>query len=333
VTLYHWDLPQKLQDRGGWANREIAGWFADYARALYTGLGDLVDYWITLNEPFCVAFRSYWDGAHAPGYRDYSMALSAVHHQLMAHGAAVKAYRQTGLTAPIGITLNMNSMYPLDPANPADAAAANRLHLQSNRLFGDPVMKGSYPQELFDFLQTRGVVLPDIQPGDLELISQELDFFGLNNYYAEYVKADPAVWPLGCRAAKTGKPQTDAGWEVTPDGLYDLLVWIQEAYAPKQIIITENGAASNDFVNLDGKVADPVRQDYLRRYLIAVKQAIDSGVPVTGYYVWCFCDNFEWAWGLSRRFGIVYVDYKTQQRIPKESALWYARVIRDGGFD
>ncbi|HEY5465499.1 MAG TPA: family 1 glycosylhydrolase, partial [Clostridia bacterium] len=169
VTLYHWDLPQKLQDRGGWANREIVGWFEAYARTLYAEFGGLVDYWITLNEPFCSAILGYWVGRHAPGYHDYSMALAAVHHLLMSHGIAVKAYRETGLQAEIGITLNMNATYPHNPGNPEDVKAARRIEMQSNTLFGDPVMKGAYPQELFDFLQTKGVVLPTIMPGDMEM--------------------------------------------------------------------------------------------------------------------------------------------------------------------
>ena len=329
VTLYHWDLPQKLQDRGGWANREIVGWFEAYARTLYAEFGGLVDYWITLNEPFCSAILGYWVGRHAPGYHDYSMALAAVHHLLMSHGIAVKAYRETGLQAEIGITLNMNATYPHNPGNPEDVKAARRIEMQSNTLFGDPVMKGAYPQELFDFLQTKGVVLPTIMPGDMELIRQELDFLGVNNYYASYIKADPRNWPLEAETAGTGRARTDADWEVTPEGIYDLLRWIDATYHPKKIIITENGAACNDWVDLDGRVEDPNRKDYIRRYLIQIHRAISEGVPVKGYYVWCFCDNFEWAFGLERRFGIVYVDYRTQKRIPKSSAYWLSDVCKN----
>jgi len=332
VTMYHWDLPQKLQDRGGWANREIVGWFTEYAKTLYAELGDLVDYWITLNEPFCSCIKGYWVGDHAPGYHDYSMALSAVHHILMSHGAAVKAYRETGLKAEIGITLNLNLAYPHDPGNSEDVAAAERVNMQYNYLFADPVLKGIYPEEFFDYLQGRGVVLPDIHAGDMELINQELDFLGLNSYYSIYAKADAENWPLGIRQVTSGRAKTDANWEVVPEGMYDLLKWIDARYHPKKIIITENGAANNDWVNMDGKVEDPNRIDYLRRYLSAVNRAINEGVQVKGYYVWCFCDNFEWAWGLSRRFGIVYVDYATQQRIPKASACWLSDVIKNNGF-
>jgi beta-glucosidase len=332
VTLYHWDLPQKLQDRGGWANREIVGWFESYVKVLYDRLGDLVDRWITLNEPYCTAIAGYWHGEHAPGYRDYSMALSAVHNLLLCHGTAVREYRKTGLKADIGITLNMNMSYPFDPENPDDVAAAKRNQMQANNLFGDPIYLGKYPAELFSYLEGKGVVLPVIKDGDMALISEKVDFFGLNTYFTDHVRAAREVWPLECRAVKTGRPQTDANWEVNPEGMYDLLKWIHTRYQPQTIIITENGAAGNDWVNLEGKVVDPNRMDYIHRYLMQVHRAIHEGVPVQGYYVWCFCDNFEWAWGLARRFGIVYVDYNTQKRIPKESARWYSRVIAGNGL-
>jgi beta-glucosidase len=331
VTMYHWDLPQKLQDRGGWANREIADWFEAYAKVLYERLGDLVDTWITLNEPFCSSILGYWVGEHAPGYHDYSMALAAVHHLLLAHGKAVKAYRATGLKAEIGITLNMNMSYPFDPANSADVEAARRNQEHSNNLFGDPVYLGKYPEALFAHLKKKGVVLPEIKDGDMELISQKLDFFGLNTYFTDHITADASKWPLEGAALKTGRPHTDADWELNPEGMYDLLKWIHGRYKPQKLIITENGAACNDWVSVDGKVSDPNRIDYLTRYLAQVHRAMGEGVPVRGYYVWCFCDNFEWAWGLSRRFGIVHVDYKTQKRIPKESARWYAEVIKRNG--
>jgi beta-glucosidase len=332
VTMYHWDLPQKLQDRGGWANREIVGWFEAYVKVLYEKLGDLVDYWITLNEPYCSSIIGYWLGEQAPGYHDYSMALAVVHHLLLCHGTAVKEYRKTGLKADIGITLLMNMSYPVDPASKADVEAAKRNQEQSNNLFGDPIFLGKYPEELFAYLKKKGVVLPDIKSGDLELISQKLDFFGLNTYWTNHIKADDTAWPLDGTAIKTGRPHTDADWEVNPEGMYDLLKWINGRYKPAKLIITENGAACNDWVSIDGKVSDPNRIDYITRYLIQVHKAIKEGVPVKGYYVWCFCDNFEWAWGLTRRFGMVHVDYKTQKRIPKESAYWFSKVSKNNGF-
>lgn len=332
VTMYHWDLPQKLQDRGGWANREIVIWFETYVKTLYAEFGDLVDYWITLNEPFCASVLGYWTGEHAPGYHDYSMALAAAHHLLMSHGAAVKAYRETGLKAEIGITLNLSISYPHHPDCREDVAAAARNQLQSNNLFTDPVLKGIYPQELFSYLKAKGVVLPTIEPGDMELIHQEMDFLGVNTYVSDYIKADKGRWPLELTGVKSGKPRTDANWEVTPEGMYDLLHWVDAVYHPKKIIITENGAACNDWVDLDGRVEDPNRKDYLRRYLIQVHRAINEGVNVKGYYVWCFCDNFEWSWGLDRRFGLIFIDYPTQRRIPKASAYWLSDVIKKRGL-
>ncbi len=332
VTLYHWDLPQVLQNRGGWGNRDSAEWFLEYAGVLFGRLGDLVDRWITFNEPYCVSFLGYWVGRHAPGYHDYGLALSAVHHMLLAHGLAVRAYRETGLTAPIGITLNMNVARPFRPDDARDAAAADRLAMQNNRLFGDPVFLGRYPAELFTFLRDRGVTLPDVRPGDMERICQPLDFMGLNNYYVDYAQDDPARWPLEVSTARTGRPLTDIGWEIEPEGLHDLLKWIKEAYAPRQIVITENGMANADRVDADGNVRDPERIRYLEQYLAGVRRAMDEGVPVAGYYVWTFTDNFEWAYGTSIRFGLVYTDYATQRRTVKDSGRWYADVIRNGGF-
>jgi len=332
LTLYHWDLPQKLQDRGGWVNREIVDWFEAYAKVLYERLGDIVDIWITLNEPICSSIIGYWLGDHAPGYHDYSMALAAVHNLLLSHGKAVKAYRVSGLKAEIGITLNMNMSYPFNPKNAADVEAAKRNQEQSNNLFGDPIYLGKYPEELFSYLKKKGVVIPEIKDGDMELISQKLDFFGLNTYFTDHVKADGTNWPLDCVSLKTGKPQTDIGWELNPEGMYDLLKWIHGRYKQRKIFITENGAACNDWVNIEGKVFDPNRIDYITRYLMQVHRAIGEGVPVMGYYIWCFCDNFEWNKGLTQRFGIVHIDYRTQKRIPKESALWYAELIKRNGF-
>lgn len=332
VTIYHWDLPQKLQERGGWANREIVDWFGNYAKVLFERLGDLVDSWITLNEPFCTSFLGYWLGIHAPGYRDYATALAAVHHLLLAHGKAVKIYRATGLKAEIGITLNMNMCYPFNPSNPDDREAAKRSHEQLNQVFGDPVFLGKYPEDHFSYLQKKGIVLPEIAAGDMDLISQKIDFLGLNTYFASFVKDDKTKWPLDCVSCETGKPQTDTTWEVYPEGMYDLLKWVNDRYGQSKIIITENGMASNDWVSIEGKVHDLNRIDYLKRYLIQVHSAINDGVPVKGYYEWCFCDNFEWNRGLKRRFGMVYVDYTTQKRIPKESAYWYAGVIQHNGF-
>lgn len=332
VTIYHWDLPQVLQDRGGWANREIMNWFSEYSKVLFKEFGSLVDYWITLNEPYVTSFAGHWTGEHAPGCRDYSLALSTIHHQLLSHGSAVREYRETGLKAPIGITLNMSAFYPWDPESEIDCELAEISRMQKNDVFADPVYKGEYPQKFFEYLKTKGIKLPDIHGGDMELISEKTDFFGLNTYYPNRVHFNEKVWPIAAEFKKNKAPHTVAGWEVCPEGIYDLLVWINSKYQPQKVIITENGAASNDWVSSDGKVYDPNRQEYLFLYLKAVKRAIENGVPVTGYYLWSFTDNVEWAWGKDRRFGIIYLDYETQKRILKESAFWYANVIKNNGF-
>lgn len=333
LTIYHWDLPQKLQNMGGWANREIVKWFEDYASILFDEYGEYVDYWITINEPYCVAFLGYWTGEHAPGYHDYSMALQAAHHLLMAHGAAVKEFRKRKLSSEIGITLNMGMACPENADNQEDVKAARRSLLAGSCLFGDPVYLGEYPGELFDFLEKKGVTLPEIRDGDMELIHQKTDFFGLNTYTASTIRHDPSQWPLETGFVPGGRELTDASWEVWPEMFFELLSWIDERYKQPAIIVTENGAANNDWVNSEGEVADANRIDYLKRYLREVSRAIDRGIPVKGYYVWCFTDNFEWAYGQARRFGLVYVDYPSQRRIPKESAKWFSGVIREKGFE
>lgn len=333
VTIYHWDLPQALQNRGGWANREIVGWFENYAKILYEEFGDLVDIWITVNEPIIAAMNGHWIGEHAPGYHDYSHALLAAHHILMAHGAAVKVYRKTGLKADIGCSLNLQMEYPADPDCERDVKAAKIMMAHQNSFYLDAVYKGVYPAGFIEYLKSNDVILPVILDGDMELINQRLDFLGINTYFTEYVKYDEIRWPLYASAVKTGRQMTDLGWELCPDGFFDLLQWVQDNYRPEKIIITENGAACNDWVNLDGKVEDSNRSDYLKRYLIEIMRAIEAGINVTGYFVWCFCDNFEWAKGLSARFGLVHVNYKTQKRTIKDSAYWLAGVIKNGGFD
>lgn len=332
VVLYHWDLPQKLQERGGWMNREIVGWFDNYARTMYRELGDLADNWITILEPWVISFQGYWLGIHAPGYHDYSAALTAAHHLNLAHGTAVKAFRESGLPGEIGIKINMGMVYPADPESAADIAAAERENIQTNTLFCDPILKGTYPQEFFAYLKKQGVVLPDIRKGDMELMRQEIDFFGLNNYNAFYVK-DGGEWPLHVTHVKTGKPVTQCGWEYEPECLYDLLKLLQDSYRLKKIIITENGCASNDWVDDDGTVTDSIRLIYLKNYLKQAHRAIEAGIPLKGYFVWSLWDNFEWAEGLSIRFGIVHVDYNTLKRTPKASAYWYSEVIKQNGFE
>jgi len=330
VTLYHWDLPQKLQDQGGWANRDSVGWFADYAAYMFEKLGDQVPIWITHNEPWVVSFVGNWEGSHAPGLSDFRTALQVSHHLLMSHGQAVKAYRDMGCKGEIGITLNMSPVYPVSGSE--DDLKAAKMYLEYlNKWFAEPVLKGTYPADLLMYFQQEGL-FPEIDDRDMKIIHQPVDFLGINNYTSSFVKYDKSRWPIPASEVMTGKDRTQIGWEIYPEGIYDLLVYLSNEYKGTKIIITENGAACNDIVNYEGKVENDNRQNYLYRYLEQIHRAISSGVDVRGYYVWSLLDNFEWAHGYSQRFGIVYVDYKTQKRILKKSALWYSDVIKNNGF-
>lgn len=332
MVLYHWDLPQCLQDKGGWQNREIVNWFEYYAKTMYRELGDLVDNWIPILEPYAISFCAYWLQMFPPAIKDYSALLQVNHHINLAHGVAVRAFRESGLRGKVGIKMSMNMAYPLDPNNPKDVYAAHLRNMEEHQMFCDPIMKGEYPEELFEYLQKQGIKLPDIQPGDMELMSPELDFLGINNYYGEYVTYDESRWPLPYRLVKTGKQKTPKNWEFCPDAFYDIIKWANDSYHPNEIIITENGCASNDWVDDEGKCEDPNRVCYLKNYLKRVAKAIDDGIPVTGYFVWSFWDNFEWADGLTVRFGLVHVNYKTLKRTPKSSAYWFSDVVRNNGF-
>ncbi|MCL6432125.1 MAG: beta-glucosidase [Anaerolineae bacterium] len=329
VTLYHWDLPQALQDRGGWPNRDSVAWFADYVAVVSRRLSDRVRYWITHNEPWVVAFAGHLMGVHAPGIRDPKAALQAAHHLLLSHGQAVSILRRNGNGATrVGITLNLNWV---DPASdqPADIEAARRQDGYVNRLFLDPVFKGSYPS---DFMELCGDLAPRIEEGDLQQISAPIDFLGVNYYSRSVVADDPNIPILRARAVLPPEAEyTEMGWEVYPEGLYRLLRRLHEDYAPAAIYITENGAAFADRVE-DGRVHDERRVAYLREHFVAAWRAIQQGVPLRGYFVWSLLDNFEWAYGYSKRFGIVYVDYATQERILKDSALFYRDVIAANGL-
>lgn len=329
VTLYHWDLPQALQDRGGWPNRDSAAWFADYTAVVSRRLGDRVHNWITLNEPWVSAFLGYMMGVHAPGIRDPKAAMQATHHLLLAHGQAVSILRRNGNGATrVGITLNLTWV---DPASdrPEEVEAARRQDGFANRLFLDPVFKGCYPG---DFMELCGDLAPQIEEGDLQQISAPLDFLGVNYYTRSVVADDPNMPMLRTRSIQpAGAEYTEMGWEVYPEGLYRLLRRLHEEYAPDAIYITENGAAFPDTVE-SGRVHDERRIAYLREHLTSCWRAIQEGVPLRGYFVWSLLDNFEWGYGYSKRFGIVFVDYATQERIPKDSAFFYRDVIAANGL-
>lgn len=336
ITLYHWDLPQALQDKGGWTERSTIDAFARYTEVVAEALGDRVPLWITLNEPWVSSFVGYGSGRHAPGIADGRSALLAAHHLLCAHGAAVPILRET--TGKVGITLNLQ---PARPVSPYDEAAARRMDGCHNRWFLDPLLRGQYPEDMlrwYDFADVE-----DIRDGDLEAIGTRLDFLGVNYYRPDWVVAgdDPeARHPvLPSVEAHTvlppGKPLTQMGWTIEPDGLTELLVRLKRDYSGlPPIYITESGAAFDDYVDPEGGVDDEERIAYLRGHLGAVHDAIAEGVDVRGYFCWSLMDNFEWAEGYGRRFGLYYVDYPTQRRIAKASADWYASVVKHNGvFD
>jgi beta-glucosidase len=322
ATLYHWDLPQALQDAGGWAQRDTALRFAEYARAMGEALGDLVDSWVTHNEPWVVAFKGHAEGVHAPGTRDWAAALRVAHHLLLSHGLALDA----GLPGRVGITL------VLAPAHAAgdgddDRSAARRMDGHMNRWFLDPVLRGRYPEDLVRHYEEHGGPLDAVRDGDLAVISRPIDFLGVNYYFPVRVRADPAAAPLELSAVPGPPPLTAMGWEVAPEGLHELLVRLRDDYGDLSIEITENGAAFDDPRPRDGTVDDPERVAYLEGHLQAVGRAIADGVDVRRYFAWSLMDNFEWARGYSKRFGLVHVDYATQRRTIKRSGDWYRRVI------
>jgi len=333
VTLYHWDLPQALQDKGGWNNRDTARYFAEYAAYVYENLDLPVDMWITLNEPWVIAILGHAFGIHAPGVSDFSTALQVSHNLLLGHGLAVKAFREAKRgEEPIGITLNLAPVQPLTDS-PADIDAARRSDGFMNRWFLNPIFKGSYPEDMVE-LFSRSFELPVTEKEDATIIAEPIDFLGINNYTRVLVEAsgDENAF-MGNPVNPQGPEYTEMGWEVYPQGLYELLTRVHRDYGPLPLYITENGAAFPDQLEKDGTVNDDRRINYLETYLHETWKAVEEGVPLKGYYVWTLMDNFEWALGYSRRFGIVYVDYATQRRIPKDSARFYASVAMQSAVE
>ena len=327
ITLYHWDLPIALYERGGWLSRDTAAAFADYAEVVARRLGDRAHTWITLNEPWCVAYLGYENGEHAPGLHDKQAAVTVAHNLLLAHGLAVPRLRAAVEAARVGITLDFSPVYAAD-SRPETTQAVNWLDAFKNHWFADPIFRGRYPDGLFQGMEVQP---PDIQAGDMECIATPVDFLGVNYYSRTLARGragaegQAAVEPV---SSVPGALYTEMGWEVFPQGLTDLLVQLNRDYAPPALIVTENGAAFVDEWNGDGVVHDAQRQAYLAQHFEALARALQQGAPVTGYYLWSLTDNFEWAQGYSKRFGIVYVDYATQRRIVKDSGLWYADFLR-----
>jgi beta-glucosidase len=350
LTLYHWDLPQSLQESGGWANRDTAFRFLDYAVAVHEALGDRVTHWTTFNEPLCSSLIGYASGEHAPGMRDPRAALAAVHHQHLAHGLAVRALRERGIQQSrelqLGITLNLTNAVPNDPSDPVDLEAARRIDALSNRMYMDPILRGCYPADVLEDVAEYG--LADlVQDGDLAVIAAPIDFLGVNHYHDDNVSghplsadAEPGLVPTDRPTSSPfigseyvtfptrRLPRTAMGWEVNPLGLRRLLVRLGKEYDNlPPLYITENGAAYDDIISDDEHVHDVERTKYIVDHVQAVGDAIADGADIRGYFVWSLLDNFEWAWGYDKRFGIVRVDYDTQVRTIKDSGREYARII------
>jgi len=340
LTLYHWDLPQALEDRGGWTSRETSERFAEYASVVYEALSGDVGFWITLNEPWVSAWLGYGIGIHAPGTRETGAALSATHHLLLGHGLALDSMRAGG-DNQLGITLNLSPVRPATD-DPADAEAARRVDGNANRLYLDPLFRGSYPEDV------RELHGPDsdfsfVRDGDLEKISAPVDFLGIN-YYMRHTVVDPqrqAGLPDAMRfenlnaatVVPEGVETTAMGWPVEADGLTEILVRLHEEYTQIPLYVTENGRAVDDYIDPEGGVDDEERVSYLDAHFRAARDAMERGVDLRGYMVWSFLDNFEWAEGYSKRFGLVFVEYGSQRRVPKSSARWYSEVIRRNGLE
>jgi beta-glucosidase len=343
VTLYHWDLPQPIEDAGGWPVRDTAARFADYAGLTHAALGDRVANWTTLNEPWCSAFLGYGSGAHAPGREDGEAAVRAGHHLMLGHGLAARAIRAARPEHELGVTLNL---YPVSPQSdsPADRDAARRIDGLANRFFLDPILRGEYPADVVADLR-EVTDFGHVRDGDLDVISTPLSLLGVN-YYSRHVVAAPvegepaqpywrapSCWPGSeqVRFVTRGVPVTDMNWEIDAPGLVEILQRVHREYAELPLYVTENGSAFVDAV-VDGRVDDRDRLAYFDSHLRACHEAIGSGVPLRGYFAWSLMDNFEWAWGYTKRFGMIHVDYESQLRTPKSSARWYADVIRRNGL-
>jgi beta-glucosidase len=321
VTLYHWDLPQALEDRGGWPARATVDAFAEYVEPVVARLGDRVTHWITQCEPWVISWLGYGSGEHAPGRTSEADALAAAHHVLLAHGRAAEVLRRESPRAKVGITIDLVAFQPLTDSA-ADAEAVVQSHAFRNRSILDPVLRGEYPKEL---LERFAHILPRVEEGDMRTIAAPLDFLGVNYYTRNVVRADPQGG-VPITVPVEGAEHTEMGWEVYPDGLFELLVRLRDDYDLPPLYVTENGAAFADRL-LDGKVEDPQRGTYVERHLSAIARAIGEGVNVRGYFLWSLLDNFEWSWGYSRRFGIVYVDFETLERVPKASYHRYRDFI------
>ncbi|WP_100445028.1 GH1 family beta-glucosidase [Glycomyces xiaoerkulensis] len=342
VTLYHWDLPQALENGGGWPKRDTAERFGEFARIAHEALGDRVKHWITVNEPWCAAFLGYASGEHAPGRQEPAASIAAAHHLMVGHGLASRAIKEGDPDATVSIGLNFYPVYAATDA-PPDLDAARRIDGVQNRFFTDAALKGRYPEDVVeDFSAVTDFSFVEV--GDMELINAPLDCLSVNFYSKFTVTGDAdggavsasaaptdsgSPWPANDHIGfvTTGLPQTDMGWEIAPQGLTETLKRLHNNYPDVKLAITENGAAFPDKL-VDGQVADSERLEYFRAHVGACADAVDEGVPLVAYFAWSLADNFEWAWGYTKRFGLVYVDFETGQRVVKDSGKWYADLVR-----
>jgi beta-glucosidase len=329
VTLYHWDLPQVLQDRGGWAARETVDAFVEFSDAVSRRLGDRVRHWVTHNEPWCITTLGHEQGHHAPGHRDPTEALRVGHHLLLSHGRAIEVLRGNAPGAEVGIVLNLMPVRPASSSEP-DRDAARRLDGSFNRWFLDPLFRGRYPDDVIADRVRRGHLvraeLPFVEDGDLQIIATPIDYLGVNYYSRAVVRADGDGEPVGVPMVPE-EELTDMGWEVYAPGLYDTLIHVSREYRPAKIYITESGVAYGDSPDAKGRVTDTRRIAFLRDHMLAAHRAIADGVPLHGYFVWSLLDNFEWGQGYAKRFGLHWVDYTSLERLPKDSAFWYRNVV------
>ena len=328
ITLYHWDLPQALHERGGWPNRDVARYFAEYARVVAERLSDRVTYWITHNEPLVTAIAGYLAGEFAPGIQDPAAAFQTTHHLLLSHGYATEALRAVARRPlQVGITLNLSPVHPASDSE-QDHLAATRFDGILNRMFLDPVFRGQYPEDVRALL---GPTFPPTQPDDMGHVAVPLDFLGVNYYTRSVARYDPNSPIIEATEVQPEGSEYSQMWEIYPPGMYEILARVWHDYRPASIYVTENGIPVPDGLDLDRRVRDGRRIGYLRDHVAQIHRAIAGGVPMRGYFVWSLIDNFEWALGYSMRFGLAYVDYETQKRTVKDSGRWYAGVIGENG--
>jgi beta-glucosidase len=329
VTLYHWDLPQALQDQGGWANPAIVDAFLEYAKIVMNRFNGKVKHWITLNEPYCVAFLGNYVGRQAPGITDFSTALRVAYFEYVAHGKVVSWFRENNISGEIGIALNLMGRLPYSDSQ-ENIEAAKRADGYLNRWFIEPIMFGRYPQDMIEWYQQKGVVLPPFDEQEIALMNQQLDFIGLNYYNDFHVVEDKSAWPIDFSIKnRPFVPVNSRQWPITEGGLFDMLMRMKNEYGVDRILITENGTSTIDTISVDGAVHDSERVDYLARHVAVMRKAIANGVNLIGYNVWSITDNFEWSFGYDSRFGLVYIDYATQKRILKDSGKWYRDLIKE----